>query len=240
MTALLAASQPSSVRLRRRYINRRTPASLTLIAAAVLAWAALAFSTYAWSPMWDLMVVAMMWPLWNRPVDRTWRSTFPRWRIAGCALLVASATTMWLLFGMAGHYVLAVTVPSDVTSMWTSGWLLVALVLMRSSTRRVLLGKCHRQHVVAPKGRRAVFTSVRQGWWTWWRCALLCGPVMVSMLGSHDLTVMIGGTATVWWEQRYPRRWKDRIPVIMLAVTLAMSLADGVAMGSSGGMHHHG
>ena len=47
---------------------------------------------------------------------------------------------------------------------------------------------------------------------------------MVAMVAAHQLPLMIGGSAAVWWEQRHPHAWRDPVPVTILAATAALVL----------------
>jgi hypothetical protein len=186
-----------------------------------------------WTLLWTLMVVAMMWPLWSRTVDRAWRATFRGWRTLGLALFLVTVTGLWLAIGVIARMTFLATAPVAATWTWPLCWLLVALLALRSSNRRVLLARCQPLRVVAPRGRRAVATAVRIGWRSWPRCAVLCGPVMVAMAGPHQPAVMLGGSAAVWWEQRYPRRHRDPVPAVVLTVT-AIAV---VVLGATGADH---
>jgi hypothetical protein len=44
------------------------------------------------------------------------------------------------------------------------------------------------------------------------------------MVGAHQLPVMVGGSAAVWWEQRHPRAFRDWVLVAILAATAIVIL----------------
>lgn len=217
-----------------RVVRKHTGAGAALMGGSAVAWVLLLTVPSPWAVMWLLMVVAMMWPLWLRPADRTWRATFRRWRVPAVVVLMATTTGLWMTTGIAVHLVYSTVVPQSRAWLWTTACLALVLAINRTSRRRVLLANCQRMSVIAPRGRRALRTAVRQGWRGWCRCALLCGPVMLAMVPAHDPVLMVGGSFAVWWEQNHPRSWRDPIPVWVLSVLAVLSALDGVLMG---GMH---
>jgi hypothetical protein len=100
----------------------------------------------------------------------------------------------------------------------------VAIASTRSLWRTRTLQRCLRISVIAPFGYRAITTAAQTAARAWPRCALLCGPVMVAMVGAHQLPVMVGGSAAVWWEQRHPRAFRDWVLVAILAATAIVIL----------------
>ena len=181
--------------------------------------------------VWTLMVIAMMWPIWARTANRTWSVTFRRWRPAALGAFLGTVTVLWIVAGAASK--VAVGWPTGALPgwTWTSLCFVAAAALMFSIRRRRLLRRCEPLPVLAPGGRRALFTAARLGWASWTRCAILCGPVMLAMLGPHQLLLMLGGSAAVWWEQRYPRRWQDPVPVQILAGAAIVACLLGVMDG---------
>jgi hypothetical protein len=181
-------------------------------------------SAAAWTGHWLLMVVAMMWPLYGTAAAAIAAASFRRWQAVTVATFLGVMSVLWLIVGGVArtiHYL-----ADSRSAWWTVGWLAVAIVATRSLWRARALQRCARVSVLAPSGRRAVIgaahTAVRQ----WPRCLLLCGPVMVAMAGAHELMVMAGGTAAIWWEQRHPRSFRDPVPAaILLATSVGVLIA---------------
>ena len=69
------------------------------------------------------------------------------------------------------------------------------------------------------------------------RCVALCGPVMLAMVSSHQLLLMLGGFAAVWWEQRHPRAFRDPVPIALLVITAVILVATTFWRGPSWVMH---
>ena len=179
---------------------------------------------WAWTFHWLLMVIAMMWPLYGGVVAAITTASYRRWRVITVGVFVVVITALWLLFGLtvrAAYLVVQGAVPAW---MWSLGWLAVAIVVTRSMWRAHLLRTCRRVRVLAPAGRRAIITAADTAARSWPRCVVLCGPVMVAMVAAHQLPLMIGGSAAVWWEQRHPHAWRDPVPVTILVATAALLL----------------
>jgi hypothetical protein len=109
--------------------------------------------------------------------------------------------------------------------VWSVAWLVVAVAVTWSMWRARLLRTCGRIGVIAPAGRRALITASGSGVCMFPRCVALCGPVMLAMVSSHQLLLMLGGSAAVWWEQRHPRAWRDPVPVALLVITAVVLVA---------------
>jgi hypothetical protein len=166
-----------------------------------------------------------MWPLYGATAAAITAAVFRRWRAAALAVFVTTISALWVGFGVCarGAYLLAAAaVPAWV---WSLAWVVVAIAASRSLWRARLLRTCPSVGMLAPAGGRCAVTAARAGARSWPRCAVLCGPVMVAMVAAHQLPLMIGGSAAVWWEQRHPRAWRDPVPVVILLVTAAVVLA---------------
>jgi hypothetical protein len=172
-----------------------------------------------WAASWTLMVIAMMWPLYAETTAAVARASFRRWRIANISAYLAAISGLWLLVGLIGQGVYVAVEPAIASWVWPVAWLLVAVLASRSRRRARLLGSCERLGVIAPHGRRGLVTAAVCGFRYWPRCAVLCGPVMFAMVAQHQLLLMIGGTISVWWEQRHPRARRDPVPAVVLLVT---------------------
>lgn len=180
-------------------------------------------SPAAWTGHWALMIVAMMWPLYASVVAAIATATFRRWQVISVAAFIVVTSALWIGFGWAARIVFLVVHAPPL--WWAVGGLAVAIASTRSLWRTRALQRCLRISVIAPFGYRAMTTAAQTAARAWPRCALLCGPVMVAMVGTHQLPLMVGGSAAVWWEQRHPRAFRDRVPVAILAVTAIVTLA---------------
>jgi hypothetical protein len=180
---------------------------------------------WPWIGHWLLMVVAMMWPLYATSTAALARMTFRRWRVAAVAAHVGTITSMWLAFGLVGWGAFLLVENSVPTWAWSVAWLVAAVAVTRSMWRTRLLRTCGRIGVIAPAGRRALVTASGSGVRMFPRCVALCGPVMLAMVSSHELVLMLGGSAAVWWEQRHPRAFRDPVPVSLLVITAVMLIA---------------
>ncbi len=180
---------------------------------------------WPWIGYWLLMVVAMMWPLYATATAALARMTFRRWRIAAVAAHVGTITGLWLAFGLLGWVAFRLVENLVPAWAWSVAWLVVAVAATTSLWRTRLLRACGRIGVIAPAGRRALVTASGSGAGAFPRCVALCGPVMLAMVGSHDLLLMLGGSAAVWWEQRHPRAFRDPVPVSLLVITVVMIMA---------------
>jgi hypothetical protein len=178
-----------------------------------------------WLGHWLLMVAAMMWPLYAASTAALARATFRRWRVVAVAAYIGTITGSWLVFGLVGRLVFSVVENIVSPVVWSLAWLMVALAVIRSMWRGRLLSTCSRIGVVAPAGRRALISASGSGARVFPRCVALCGPVMLAMVSSHQLPLMVGGSAAVWWEQRHPRAWRDPVPVTLLIITAMALLA---------------
>ncbi|MDT5264601.1 MAG: hypothetical protein QOI90_1227, partial [Mycobacterium sp.] len=178
-----------------------------------------------WIGHWLLMVVAMMWPLYAASTAALARATFRRWRVAAVAAHVGAITALWLAFGVVGRGVYLLVENFVPAWVWSVAWLVVAVAVTWSMWRARLLRTCGRIGVIAPAGRRALITASGSGVRMFPRCVALCGPVMLAMVSSHQLLLMLGGSAAVWWEQRHPRAWRDPVPVALLVITAVVLVA---------------
>jgi hypothetical protein len=171
----------------------------------------------AWIGTWLLMVVAMMWPLTVPTVGALTRSSFRGWRTRLGVVCLATVTILWLAVGLAGA-MLARTLSVPPGSVWWQlSFICLALVAFRSARRSRLLEQCLRLPALAPGGRRGLVTAARAGVLTWRRCALLCGPVMLSMSVGHSPALMVCASLAAWWEAWHPRAWRDPVPVLLVA-----------------------
>jgi hypothetical protein len=177
----------------------------------------------AWTGHWALMVVAMMWPLYGIAAAAIAAATFRRWQVITVATFVMVISVLWIGFGWAARAAYLLLHPPP--AWWALAWLAVAIASTRSLWRARALQRCLRMSVLAPCGGRAIVTAAQTAAREWPRCLLLCGPVMVAMVSAHQLVVMIGGSAAVWWEQRHPRAFRDPVPVAILVGTTAFVLA---------------
>jgi len=182
---------------------------------------------------WALMVVAMMWPLAVPATDAVVRAAYRRWRPALAATCLATFTVLWLAVGAAGAAVAGALAVDPQTDGWVLTWLAVAVAGTWSSHRHRLLSRCGRFPVIAPGGRRGLSAAVRAGAVVWRRCALLCGPVMLAMVGGHGTALMVCASLAVWWEAWHPRAWRDPVPALLLvcgavATLLGPALAEGL------------
>jgi hypothetical protein len=178
-------------------------------------------SAWPWVGHWLLMVVAMMWPLYAAGSAALARATFRRWRVAAVAVHVGTITGLWLAFGLIGRGACLLVEEFVPAWVWSVAWLAVAAAVTWSMWRARLLRTCRGVGVVAPAGTRALITASVGGAQMFPRCVALCGPVMLAMVSSHQLVVMLGGSAAVWWEQRHSRAWRDPVPLAVLVVTAA-------------------
>jgi hypothetical protein len=185
----------------------------------------------AWTGHWALMIVAMMWPLYAGVVAAIATATFRRWQVSSVAAFITVTSALWIGFGWAARIIFLLVRPSPM--WWAVVWLGVAIVSTRSLWRTRALQRCLRISVIAPSGFRAITTAAQTAARAWPRCALLCAPVMVVMVDSHQLPVMVGGSAAVWWEQRHPRAFRAWVPVAILVATLVVILAGDVLGGNS-------
>lgn len=177
----------------------------------------------AWTGRWALMIVAMMWPLYASAAATIAAATFRRWQLLSVAAFITVMSAPWIGFGWAARSGFLLVHPRPV--WWAVAWLAVAIASTRSLWRTRALQQCLRISVIAPSGYRAITTSVRIAVRAWPRCALLCAPVMVAMVGAHQLALMVGGSAAVWWEQRHPRAFRDWVPIAILFATALVILA---------------
>lgn len=81
---------------------------------------------------------------------------------------------------------------------------------------------------LAPGGRRGIVSAVAAGVVSWRQCALLCGPLMIAMVVSHNPVVMIAASLSVWWEAWHPRAWRDRVPLALIVVAAIGAIAGGL------------
>ncbi|WP_157413187.1 DUF2182 domain-containing protein [Agromyces allii] len=174
--------------------------------------------TPAWIAGWLLMVVAMMWPLLVPLAERISAGSFPRWRVGLPLVAVAVSTALWLSFGLvAGAFAQLAAIPAG-SLWWQLAALAVAALARWSAWRARLLTKCAKTPPVAPGGRRGIRTAARAGAIEWRRCAILCGPLMLSMVPGHSVVVLAALSLSVWWEARHPRAWRDPVPLALIAV----------------------
>jgi len=176
----------------------------------------------AWTGHWALMVVAMMWPLYASAVAAIAAATFRRWQVVSVAAFITVTSALWIGFGWVIRGVFLLVHPPAV--WWAVAWLAVAIASTHSLWRTRALQRCLRISLIAPSGYRAITTSARTATRAWPRCALLCAPVMMAMVGAHQLALMVGGSVAVWWEQRHPRAFRDRVPVAILLATAVVVL----------------
>jgi hypothetical protein len=171
----------------------------------------------AWLLMWLLMVAAMMWPLAVPALTVVRRAAFRTWRVRLVATCLATVTALWVGAGLAvaaaAHLV---AVPAGSTA-WTLGWVAVAALATRSAWRARVLWRCAKLPAVAPGGLRGLHTAITAGAVAWRRCALLCGPLMAAMVVGHDPVLMVAASVAAWWEAAHPRRWRDPVPMLLLA-----------------------
>jgi hypothetical protein len=186
----------------------------------------------AWVLMWLLMVAAMMWPLAVPALSVVRRAAFRTWRVRLVAACLATVTALWVAAGLgvaaAAHLV---AVPAGST-VWTLGWVAVAALATRSAWRARVLWRCAKLPTVAPGGLRGLRTAVVAGAVAWRRCALLCGPVMAAMVVGHNPVLMVTASVATWWEAAHLRRWRDPVPMLLLAAGgVWLLLVDVVARG---------
>jgi Predicted metal-binding integral membrane protein (DUF2182) len=174
-----------------------------------------------WVGMWLLMVIAMMWPLTAPVLDAVSRASFRGWRIRLVATALTTVTALWLTFGLVAATLAHVASVPEGSPWWQVGWLLVAVVALRSSHRARLLWTCQRLPPLAPGGRQGLLSAVHAGSVSWRRCALLCGPVMVAMAVGHGAVLLIAASSAAWWEVAHPRRRHDPVPPLLLSTAAA-------------------
>ena len=138
-----------------------------------------------------------------------------------CPVRVSHAVIsgFWLGFGVAARGVYLLVPAAVPVWTWPMVWVIASIAATRSVWRARVLRRCLPVGVVAPFGHRAIVTAAGTAARQWPSCLLLCGPVMMAMVGAHHLPIMLGGSAAVWWEQRHPRSWRDPVPVAILAAT---------------------
>lgn len=171
-----------------------------------------------WMTSWLLMVIAMMWPLAVPTVGAVARSSFRGWRARLSVACLATVTVLWLALGLAGALLAgSLGVPAG-SVWWQLGFVSLALAMFRSARRARVLETCLRLPPLAPGGRRGLVTAVKAGLLTWRRCALLCGPVMLAMAVGHSAVLMVCASLAAWWGSWHPRAWRDRVPVMLVAV----------------------
>lgn len=195
--------------------------------------------TSSWVTHWALMVAAMMWPLYSRRAAVIARHSFRRWRVPLVITFVAVITALWLVIGLAAHDAYRLLPAMAPAWAWPMAWLAVAVLATRSMWRHRVLGRCQAAAtVVAPCGRRGVAGAARAAVRDWPSCFLLCGPVMLAMVGAHELLIMVGGSVAVWWEQRHPHAWRDPVPVAAL-VAAAAGVAAAPISALAAAVNHH-
>jgi hypothetical protein len=176
----------------------------------------------AWTGHWVLMVVAMMWPLYGIAAAAIAAASYRRWQVITAATFLGVMSGLWVIVGWFARVVYCLVHPPPV--WWTVGWLMAAIAATRSLWRSRALQRCVRVSVLAPSGRQAILTAAHTAARQWPRCLLLCGPVMVAMVGTHELVVMAGGSAAIWWEQRHPRSFREPVSAGILLGTVVMVL----------------
>lgn len=240
-----------TLRLRRSpAVARRSPAEWVTLAGAAAAWIVLLLQpqgagghhhggadhappavpagTVEWFAPWTAMVVAMMWPLAVPVLSAVWRSSFPsrRWIHAGVVLGVT--TGLWITFGVLAHGV-ALAVGAGAGPWWTVGWLALGAALTGRPVRARVLSACLRLPPIHPGGVRGLTSVARASVRFWWRCAVLCGPVMAAMALQHAWPVMLLGSVAVWWEQWHPRAARDPVPPVLLVAAAGAAVLGWLA-----------
>ena len=184
--------------------------------------------TWPWIGGWMLMVAAMMWPLLVPTVDHVSRAAFPRWRWILVAITVLISTLLWVGLGLAVALVAQVAGVPHGSVWWQLAFIGVAAVAWRSAARSRLLWRCTVLPPLAPGGRRGMVSAAAAGVVSWRQCALLCGPLMIAMVVSHNPVVMIAASLSVWWEAWHPRAWRDRVPLALIVVAAIGAIAGGL------------
>lgn len=176
----------------------------------------------AWTPVWIgtwlLMVAAMMWPLAVPAANRVARAAYPGWRWILAATTVVTSTLLWVALGLAAASVAQVAAVPAGSTWWQLAFLFVAAAAWWSMRRSRLLWRCVKLPPIAPAGVRGLRSAARVGIVTWRRCAVLCGPLMLAMVVGHNLVVVVAASASVWWEARHPRAWRDPVPLALIVV----------------------
>jgi hypothetical protein len=181
--------------------------------------------TAAWSAIWLVMVVAMMWPLWEAHVASTARRSRGSWKLVNAAAFVGILTACWFAFGVAVRVVLSAIPMPDPAVVWPLVALGAAAVLSRSLRRSRRLRRCGAMRAIAPTGLDGVTAAARNGAREWPRCLLLCGPLMAAMTVSHQPSLLVGATAASWWEERHAHTWQSIVPTVVLVTAMVVFVA---------------
>ncbi len=167
---------------------------------------------------WMLMVGAMMVPTTFLSLENISLRSYRARRLRAVAAYLLGYVSCWLALGVAvvaarllpvAHNPRAAPLLCAIAACW--------YVLPRRERWHRM---CHRQIVLRPVGWDADWDALRQGAVNGAPCVAMCWPLMVACaLTDHNLVMMVGGTALVFYEKRMFRL--RRLPLFVGAIALA-------------------
>jgi predicted metal-binding membrane protein len=177
---------------------------------------------------WQLMVVAMMFPLLVPSVRVVAFRSFRRRRHRAIAFFLAGHLALWALAGLAVCGVLSFArgLNGDGLAVAAAGAFLVAALWQQTRWRRRALVACHWTMPLSPTGPRADRDAFVFGWRIGGSCCLTCCPLMLACtLTGHGIPALLACAAIGRLERTL---WRPDPRLVGLAA-LGLALAYGAS-----------
>lgn len=168
---------------------------------------------------WAAMVVAMMLPTTVVSMRDVASRSYRARRLRAVAAYATGYLAPWLLLGLVVVVSRRFGVAHE-TSV-AAGLCVFAAAWVFLPAHERWHRMCHRTIPLYPVGWRADLDAIRQGWANGIPCVAMCWPLMLACtITNHNVVMMFGCTALVFYEKRMFRL--RRTPVAVAAVGLAL------------------
>ncbi|MEM7320644.1 MAG: DUF2182 domain-containing protein [Pseudomonadota bacterium] len=184
------------------------------LAIAALAWMWLWFAPGHFFH-WPAMVVAMMLPTLIPQIAHVRARSFAPRKQRAALLFVVPYLAVWIIAGAAMKFLFGPVLGHPAFAPVVC---LLAALWEFSPPKRRALNKCHSRPVLTARGPKADWEIVAFALSYARFCLITCLPMMMVMLGTHDLAVMVFVTVIILY-QRAAHRPDPRAGALALLLT---------------------